>query len=85
MNSFIDIKSKLAGMNAMCTANPYPVFTIGDGVNTKFIKHTADRENALEDNLNPEFLRQYELDARLPEDWKLEIAFYDKRNMKQLD
>jgi len=79
MNSFIDIKSKLAGMNAMCTANPYPVFTIGDGINSKFLKYYPDRENAIEDNLNPEFLKAYELDARLPEDWKFEISLYDKR------
>ena len=31
MNSVIDFKSRMAGMTAMCTANPYPVLQIGDG------------------------------------------------------
>jgi hypothetical protein len=28
--------------------------------------------------LNPKFFRFYELDAFFPEDWKLEVAIYDK-------
>lgn len=31
MASSIDLKSKLAGMTAMCTANPFFVLTVGDG------------------------------------------------------
>ena len=34
MGSVIDLKSRLAGMTAMCTANPYPVVKVGDGINT---------------------------------------------------
>lgn len=33
MSSVIDLKSRLAGMTALCTANPYPVITVGDGNN----------------------------------------------------
>ena len=34
MSSVIDLKSQLAGMTALCTANPYPVISVGDGDNT---------------------------------------------------
>ena len=86
MNSVIDIKSRLAGMNAMCTANPYPVITIGDGENSnKMFKKKNDRESVINEDLNPEFLKTYELDARMPEDWKLEIALWDKTNIESLD
>lgn len=31
--SKLDVKSRLAGMTAMCVANPYPALTLGDGRN----------------------------------------------------
>lgn len=31
--SKLDVKSRMAGMTAMCVANPYPVLTLGDGKN----------------------------------------------------
>ena len=32
----------------------------------------------MEGTLNPQFFRIFDLDAQFPEDWKLEIAIYDK-------
>lgn len=43
----IDMKSRLAGMTALCTANPYAVFTCGDGFNnpeTRNLKYINERE-----------------------------------------
>jgi hypothetical protein len=34
MGAVIDFKSRLAGMTAISTANPYPVLKVGDGDNT---------------------------------------------------
>lgn len=81
MSNSIDLKSYLAGMVAMCTANPFPLLTIGDGQNNdqlKLLKRTGSKEQAIMNELNPEFLCMYELDARLPEDWKLKIEIMDK-------
>jgi hypothetical protein len=54
-SSVIDLKSQMAGMTAMCTANPYPIITVGDGnaTNSKIIKKTIDREAFIEAELNP--------------------------------
>lgn len=74
MSNVIDLKSYLAGMSALCTANPYVVITTGDGNNNnqnRFQKSYDDRERAFNDELNPQILRMYELDLKLPEDWKL--------------
>ena len=68
-------------MTAMCVANPYPVLTLGDGKNNeekKLVKKVVERDDAVEEELNPQFWRWYELDAIFPEDWRLEIAIYDK-------
>ena len=75
MNSVIDFKSRMAGMTAMCTANPYPVIQVGDinqnhGRNN-LVKLITDRESTKTGDLSPEFLKIYELDAIMPEDWKL--------------
>ena len=32
----------------------------------------------MDGDLNPNFLKIYELDAVIPEDWKLEVAIMDK-------
>lgn len=81
MSNEIDMKSRLAGMSAMCTANPFPVLKTGDGVNDDILrlnKSIYDIDATMEGNLNPEFLKIYELDAKLPEDWQLDVAIYDK-------
>ena len=79
--SKLDVKSRMAGMTAMCVANPYPVLTLGDGRNNdekKQVKKVAERAESADGELNPQFWRVYELDAIFPEDWRLEIAIYDK-------
>jgi hypothetical protein len=56
MSNVIDLKSYLAGMSALCTANPYVVITTGDGNNNnqnRFQKSYDDRERAFNDELNP--------------------------------
>lgn len=54
----IDMKSRLAGMTALSTANPFPVITIGDGVwseETKLIKKVGNEEMYKADTLNPQY------------------------------
>lgn len=87
MNSVIDLKSKWAGMNALCTANPYVVIKIGsqDPKDPKKQKGIKDREKAFQGELNPEFLSPYEFDVEFPQDQKLEIAIYDKQNRPYSD
>jgi hypothetical protein len=33
IDSFLDLKSKLAGLKALCSADPFPVIIVGDGKN----------------------------------------------------
>ena len=43
-------------MTALCTANPYPVVQIGDGINdeeTRRIKYQNEREKSEDGALNP--------------------------------
>lgn len=87
MSNVIDLKSYLAGMTALCTANPYVVINTGDGNNnndSRMQKSIDDRERAFIDELNPQILRMYELDLKLPEDWKLQIQIMDKSNVSKL-
>ena len=52
----IDWKSRLAGMTALCTANPFPKITIGDGKNdeeTRAMKSFYEREKSVDGELNP--------------------------------
>lgn len=75
------MKSRLAGMTALCTANPYPVIKVGDAKpnpDSKLVKEYRDRNEAMDQNLNPKFFRIFELDAKFPDDWKLEISIWDK-------
>jgi len=56
VDSYVDFKSKLAGDQALCSADPFPVIKIGQGENdtvTKKVKLLNDREKALEKDLNP--------------------------------
>lgn len=87
MSSEIDLKSRLAGMTALCTANPYPVITVGDGNNDneeRLIKKYDGYERSIDDELSPQFLMMQELDMQLPQDWKLNIAIYDKSKVGRL-
>lgn len=84
----IDFKSRLAGMSALCTANPYAVFKVGDGYNnpeTRNIKSINDREFNFESELNPKFFVSKELDVIFPEDWKLEVSIMDKTMFEYTD
>jgi hypothetical protein len=77
----LDLKSRLAGMTALCTANPYPALKVGDmpaNPESKLVKEYKDRNESVDQNLNPKLFRIYELDAKFPEDWKLEISIWHK-------
>jgi len=61
---------------ALCSADPYPVIIVGNGENdlkTRKTKKIDERDKAMDQDLNPQFFRVYELDANFPEDWKLEV------------
>ena len=51
-DSSVELKSKLAGMQALCSADPYPVIIIGEGDKSSAgegkVKQSNDRETALE-------------------------------------
>jgi hypothetical protein len=56
----LDLKSRLAGMTALCTAHPYPAFKVGDtpaNPEARQVKEVKDREDAIYFNLNPKFFR----------------------------
>lgn len=75
------MKSRLAGMTALSSANPYPVIKVGDGLNdekARLVKSQNDREEAKMGELNPQYWTHYELDALFPQDSKLEVAIFDK-------
>lgn len=68
----IDLKSRLAGATALSSANPYPVITVGDGINNpekRILKYVSERDSSMDGQLNPRYFRTYELDAIFPEDW----------------
>lgn len=70
----------LAGMNAFCEANPFAEIIVGekDGKKTDLIKYVNDSDKASKNTLSPEFFTMYELDAELPQDWKMTINIMDK-------
>ena len=78
--AIIDWKSYLAGFNALSTVNPYPVIKIADDIT----RELNEQDKYIERELNPKFFRTYELDANFPDDWKLEVAIYDKGLLKSL-
>ena len=50
-DSSVELKSKLAGMQALCSADPYPIIIIGEGdkgATDGKVKSTNDRETALD-------------------------------------
>ena len=76
-----DVKSLLSGMTGLSTANPYPVFKVGDGVNNnekRILKFINDRDRVMKGELNPKFFMWKELDCFLPDDWRLEVSIYDQ-------
>lgn len=47
VESSIDLKSRLAGMMALCSADPYPVLVVGDGhndVHSHRVKYITERD-----------------------------------------
>lgn len=50
----IDVKSKLAGMTAKSSANPYPVVLINTGEDeSKITRIYNDKDSYIENELNP--------------------------------
>lgn len=88
IDSHIELKSKLAGLKALCSADPFPVISVGDGVNNQAeqkVKYINERDREVSQDLNPKFYRHYEFDANFPDDWKLEIKIYDKGSLAYTD
>lgn len=77
----IQVKYNLGGYNALSSADPYPKVQVGDGkndVNSGVLKFYNDSKNFVEKTLNPDFFRNYELDAFLPADWNFMLMIYNK-------
>lgn len=77
----IELKYELGGYNAMSTANSYPVVSVGDArndVNSGVTKRVTDEKSPVEQTLNPDYFKMYELDAFLPADWRLVLMVYNK-------
>ena len=74
-----NIKDRLAGYSAKCTANPYLIIKIGEGNNDEGqgIKYINERDKAKLNNLNPEFYQTYEFEVVFPESWELRIEIWD--------
>lgn len=65
----------------MSSADTYPVVLVGDAennVNSGVTKKAKDDKSVVEQNLNPDYFKMYELDAFLPADWKLVFMIYNK-------
>ena len=53
-------------MQALCSADSYPVLILGDGKNDRVsqsIKYISDRGKSVPQDLNPVYNRTYEFDA----------------------
>lgn len=77
-NSVVD---NLAGYSAFCKANSFIEIKVGEGNNTgneKSTKYINDVASLVENTLNPSFFKFYELEADLPQDWRLEINIKSK-------
>jgi hypothetical protein len=71
-----NLVDRLAGYNAFSKANAYLEILVGqnyDKDDGKGIRYINDRTSHVLNSLSPEFYKYYELDADLPEDWKLTI------------
>jgi len=88
VDSYMEVKAKLAGYKALCSADPFPVLSVGDGKNDiqdQKSKSASDRDKEVNQDLNPKFHRSYEFDATFPEDWKLTVSIYDKGSISFTD
>lgn len=77
-NSIVD---NLAGYSAFCKANSFIELKLGDNQNAseeRGVKYINDQSSLVESTLNPNFFKFYELEADLPQDWRLEIAIKSK-------
>ena len=73
----------LAGFEGKCSANSYPEILVGKGENIgDIIKCVNDSTRSIDHDLNPKYFRMFELDATLPEDWRLEIRIWNKEFIK---
>lgn len=82
----VDTAHLLAGLEGKCSANAYPEILVGSGENNEetkeAVKLVSDSERSIPQDLNPKFFRMFELDASLPQDWKLEIRIWNKEFIK---
>lgn len=77
-NSIVD---NLAGYSAYCKANSFIELKLGDNANAgeeRGVKYINDVSSLIENTLNPNFFKFYELEADLPQDRRLEIAIKSK-------
>lgn len=75
-NSIVD---NLAGYSAFCKANSFIEIKLGYENNEgKGVKYLNDLGSLVESTLNPHFFKYYELDADLPQDWRLQINIKSK-------
>jgi len=71
------LEAKLAGYSAFCKANSFIEIKLGDNQDAEAktgIKFINDLSSVVKDTLNPNFFKFYELDANLPQDWRIEIS-----------
>lgn len=84
------IKDLLSGYQAISNATAYPIISIGNKVEKSATKEQGksidDPEARVENTLNPNFFKSYELDAELPNDlmFKCTIKNYTKIRTKKL-
>jgi hypothetical protein len=77
-NSIVD---NLAGYSAFCKANSFIELKLGDNSNAgeeRGVKYINDVSSLVENTLNPNFFKFYEMEADLPQDWRLEISIKSK-------
>ena len=82
----VEIGNRLAGLSALCSADTYPSFKIGQGDSGGFdlTKIIEDKANVVKQTLDPGYFRSYELDATFPNDWKLVISIMNSGFMDNM-
>lgn len=56
VGSAVEWKPKLAGLDALSSANPYPIIIVGEGtndINEQQLKMITDRDKEVKNSLNP--------------------------------
>ena len=82
VNSYSDIKSKMAGYSANCYANPYVELLIGKGDNINgLVRYINDSKRAVKSTLHPRINQMYAMDTTLLDDYKLTINVKSKGNL----